>query len=160
VHLAFTLGESIGREAGDELIAHLSYDGFTAPWSGPAPSGPGVWVPNSLPPAGGMFGGVKPYFMSSGAQFRPAPPPAFGSAPFATDVQEVLTMTGNLTPEQHANALDWDMPTGTSTPIGYWNIVAGNYVVEYGLDERAAAMVFAMTQAATFDALIGCWEAK
>ena len=160
VHPAFTEGERIGRAAGTEMIAHLAADGFTTPWNGTVPVGPGIWVPNALPPAGGMLGGVTPYFMTTGAQFRPAPPPAFGSAAFLADVQEVLTMTANLTPEQLASALYWDMPGGTPTPIGFWDGVAGDYIVDHGLDELAAVEVFAMTQAATFDALIGCWEAK
>jgi hypothetical protein len=38
--------------------------------------------------------------------------------------------------------------------------VAADYIEAYGLDERAATRVLALTHTAMMDALIGCWEAK
>ena len=57
-------------------------------------------------------------------------------------------------------ALYWNFPTGTFTPLGYWDLVTANYIAAYGLDERAATRAFALTTAAMMDALIGCWDAK
>ena len=34
---------------------------------------------SASPPAGPMWGQATPYFLLSGDQFRPPPPPAFGS---------------------------------------------------------------------------------
>lgn len=157
---AFERGVGAGRAAGDEMIAHLMTDGFTAPWTGTVPVGPGLWIPTALPPAGVMLGGVKPYVLTSGAQFRPAPPPAFLSPAFNQDLDEVVTLTQNITPEELAFARYWDFPGGTPTPIGYWNGVAAEYVEAAALDDRAATRVFALLHAAVFDALIACWEAK
>lgn len=159
-HPQFERGVSAGRAAGDEMIAHLMSDGFTAPWTGTVPVGPGLWIPTTLPPAGVMLGSVKPYVLESGAQFRPAPPPAFLSPAFNQDLDEVVTLTQNITPEQLEFARYWDFPGGTPTPIGYWNGVAAEYVEAEALDERAATRVFAVLHAAMFDALIACWEAK
>lgn len=159
-HPAFQRGVAIGRSAGDAMIERLQNDGFTSPWTGTVPTGPGIFIPVSLPPAGAAFGNVKPYFMTSGSQFRPAPPPPFGSVAFNTDLNEVLTRTQNLTPDQLAFARYWDFPSGTPTPIGYWNGVAADYTREHNLNERAATQVFALMHAAMFDALIGCWDAK
>jgi membrane-associated phospholipid phosphatase len=160
VHPQFTRGVDVGRAAGDALIERVQNDGFTAPWTGTVPVGPGRWIPSALPPGGAVFGAVTPYFLTSGSQFRPAPPPEYGSAAFTTDLNEVLTLTQNITPEQLAFARYWDFPLGTPTPIGFWNGAAAGYVAQHRLDERGATQVFALMHAAMFDALIGCWEAK
>ena len=159
VHPHFEHGLAIGRAAGDVLVEHLKSDRFTVPWTGTVPVGPGMWVANG-PPAGATFGGVTPYLMTSGAQFRPPPPPAFGSAAFVTDVAEIRSLSDARTPAQTAMAVYWNFPTGTFTPPGYWNLTAANYVETFGLNERAATRVFALMSAAMMDALIGCWEAK
>jgi membrane-associated phospholipid phosphatase len=98
--------------------------------------------------------------LTSGAQFRPAAPPAFGSDAFNVDLAEIATLAANRTAAQVASALYWNLPTGTHTPVGYWNAVAGEYVGSRAMDERAATRTFALTNAAMMDALIGCWEAK
>ena len=159
-HPQFTFGMGIGRAEGAAMVAHLQNDGFTKPWTGTVPTGPGYWIPSALPPGGAMLGGVTPYFLTSGAQFRPAPPPALGSAAFDADLNEVLTRTQNITADELAFARYWDFPAGSSTPIGFWNDVAAEYVAQKKLDESAATEVFALMHAATFDALIACWEAK
>ena len=118
-----------------------------------------MWIANG-PPAGVMFGGVTPYFLNSGNQFRPDAPPAFRSAAFLADLNEIRAFSDTRTPAQRASALYWNFPTGTFTPPGYWNLVASDYIDAYGLDERAATRAFALMHAAMMDALIGCWEAK
>jgi len=159
VHPAFTRGLAIGRSAGKALVERAKTDGFTTPWNGNLPTGPGKWIPNGAP-AGPTFGGVAPYFLTSGSQFRSSPPPAFGSAAFLADLNEIRTLSDNRTPAQRASAIYWNFPTGTFTPIGYWNLVATNYATQYGLDERAATRTFALVNASMMDALIGCWDAK
>ncbi|HEY0673742.1 MAG TPA: vanadium-dependent haloperoxidase [Longimicrobiales bacterium] len=160
VHPEYRRGVASGRAAADVVIERCRNDGFTRPWQGPAPTGPGIWIPGSLPPAGGTLGGVTPHFLNSGAQFRPAPPPAFGSAAFDAAVQEVVLVTQNRTPQELAIARLWDYAAGTPTPVGYWNSKASEYVVQNDLDDAAAARVFGLMHAAMFDALIGCWDAK
>jgi membrane-associated phospholipid phosphatase len=159
VHPHFARGVAIGRSAGDALAEHLRTDRFTAPWTGTVPVGPGKWVANG-PPAGPTFGGVKPYLLTSGAQFRPPPPPAFGSSAFLTDLAEIRALSDARTPAQAAIAVYWNFPTGSFTPPGYWNLTAANYVEAFGLNERAATRVFAVMSAAMMDAMIGCWDAK
>jgi hypothetical protein len=160
VHPRFTRGEAMGRNAGNAMVEHLKTDGFAAPWTGMVPVGPGLWIPTSLPPGGGVVPNVKAYFLTSNSQFRPAPPPAFGSAAFNVDLNEVLTRTQNITQEELAFARYWDFPAGTSTPLGFWNSVAAGYVGQSDIGERGATQVFSLMHAAMFDALIGCWDAK
>lgn len=159
VHPRFVRGVGVGRAAGAAMVERTMNDGFTVPWTGTVPVGPGKWIANG-PPAGATFGGVTPYFMESGAQFRPPPPPVFGSPAFLADLDEIKNMAVARTPEQTASALYWNFPTGTHTPVGYWNELASDYVEAYGLNELAATRAFALTNAAMMDALIGCWEAK
>ena len=159
IHPQFTRGLAIGRAAGAAMVDRLKADRFTTPWTDTVPKGPGKWIANG-PPAGATFGAVTPYFMTSGAQFRSVPPPAFGSGAFNTDLAEIATLSANRTDAQRASALFWNLPTGTHTPVGYWNSVAADYITSRNMDERAATRVFALTNAAMVDALIGCWEAK
>jgi hypothetical protein len=160
VHPQFARGVNIGREAANPILAHVASDGFTAPWTGTVPVGPGIWTPSALPPAGGMLGQVTPWFLTSGNQFRPAPPPAYLSPAFNADLDEVLAVRTNLTPGQLAIALGWAYGANTYTPIGFWNELGSAYVAAEGLDEAAAVRVFALMGAAVFDALIAAFEAK
>lgn len=159
LHPEFARGLELGRSTGDAVVQRTRTDRFTTPWTGTVPTGPGMWTANG-PPAGATFGATMPWLLVSGAQFRPAAPPAFGSPAFLTDLADTRTAAANLTNEQRASAFYWNFPTGTFTGVGYWNLVAGDYVTAYGLNERAATRVFALTNAAMMDALIGCWEAK
>jgi membrane-associated phospholipid phosphatase len=160
VHPDFTRGVEIGRAAGGAVLAHVMNDGFTAPWTGSVPVGPGLWTTAVLPPAGVMLGQVTPWFMTSGDQFRPPPPPAFLSPAFNADIDEVFAITSTRTAEQRAIALGWAYGGGTYTPVGYWNELASTYVAADGLDEAQSAKVFGLMGAAVFDALIACFEAK
>jgi len=159
VHPHFTRGLSVGRAAGNAMVDRLKNDHFTTPWTGTVPTGPGKWIANG-PPAGPTFGGVTPYFLTSGSQFRPPPPPAFGSPAFMTDLAEIKTISSTRTAAQREIALYWNFPTGTFTPIGYWNLTTANYIEANKLDERAATHAFALASAAMMDAAIGCWDAK
>ncbi len=159
VHPAFKRGVEIGRAAGNRIIERVKADGFTTPWTGTIPTGPGIFVPNG-PPAGPQLGSVTPYFLTSGSQFRSAPPPTFQSPAFQADLDEVVAFSNTRTPQQLAIALKWNYGNGTYTPVGYWNELAGKLIEENNLNEREAAHVFALVSATGFDALIGCWESK
>jgi hypothetical protein len=159
VHPQFARGMAFGNAAGDAMVQRLANDRFTAPWTGTVPTGPGMWTANG-PPAGATFGGVMPYFLTSGDQFRPGAAPAFNSAAFVADRDEIRALSDGRTTQQTNLAIQWNYATGTFTPPGYWDLVAANYITTYGLDERAATHAFALTNAAGMDALIACWDAK
>ena len=158
-HPQFTRGLEAGTAAGAAQVARARVDHFTDVWTGTVPVGPGLWV-NNGPPAGPLFGTVTPYFMSSGSQFRPAPPPAFGSAEFNAALAEIVQLSATRTAAQLATAIFWNFPTGSYTPPGYWNLTASGLISEYRLNERAATHVYALMHAAMMDSMIGCWEAK
>jgi len=160
VHPQFTRGVAVGRAIGDAMVTRLMNDGFTRPFTATIPSGPGIWTPAALPPAGGTLGAATPYFLDDNSRFRPAPPPAFLSPAFNADLAQLVVITTNLTPQQRAIALGWAYGANTMTPGGYWDALAAEYVAAAGLDEAAATEVFAMMNAAVYDALIACFEAK
>jgi membrane-associated phospholipid phosphatase len=138
-------------------------DNFFAPWSGTVPVGPGLWFSTTTPPTppgGVLFGKAKTYFLLSGDQFRPPPPPAFGSPEFLAALAEVRQISDTRTPEQDAIAKFWAMPVGTYAPSGYWNEQAALLAVQYHLDERRIAHALALMNMVGFDAIVASHDAK
>jgi len=176
VHPYFTRGVAVGVAWAEIMKRWASNDGFsrtvctTGPqsstcWPGAYPTAAtGVWISNpGVAPAGPQFGAMTPYFLTSPAQFHPPPPPAVGSPTYVTDLAEVSSYAvgaGSRTPQQLADALNLNLSNGSITPVGKWDEMASGFIAEMGFDERAAAHVFALTNAAAMDAVIGCWEAK
>jgi membrane-associated phospholipid phosphatase len=163
-HPAFAAGEAIGRAVGAEMVARTIGDGFSI-FSNPAPPvGPGFWTTNApgLPVAGGQFPGIRPWFLTSASQFRPAAPPAFGSAAFNAGRDEIehITAVGTRTPEQVAIAVKWALNPGTPTASGFWLGFASDQIAARGLSERDATHVFALLSSTMADATVGCWDAK
>jgi hypothetical protein len=112
----FARGLEAGTRLADVMIERVRNDHFTDPWTGTVPVGPGLWT-NVGPPQAPMLGKMTPYFLTSGDQFR-SPPPAFGSAAFLADLQEVRTISDNRpsNPDQLALARFWHYGAGTVTP--------------------------------------------
>jgi len=162
VHPAFTRGEAAGRAVGAEIVARGQADGFSQPFTGSIPTGPGLWISNTTPPtiAGGQLPGVTPWFLTSPSQFRPAPPPAFGSAAFLAALAEIRQISTTRTAEQTGIAAFWALSVGTPTTAGFWIQVATDGINQHGLSEREATHLYALLSATMFDAQIGCWDAK
>jgi len=166
VQLYFARGVEVGHAFGNVMIAWANNDGFSAPWTGTIPVGPGFWTRNPgdpLPPiAGPQFGAMKPYFPTSPAQFALVPtPPAFGSPAFLADLDAVSAISAApRTAAQLDTAVFWNLPPGTFSALGYWDALASQYIGERHFNERAAAHVFALMSAAGMDAIIGCWKVK
>src|SRR6059036_3865497 len=162
-HPDFARGEAVGRQVGAEAIARAQTDGFDLPWTGTVPVGSGVWFSSAKPPrppANAQLPGMRPFFLTSADQFRPAAPPAFGSQTYLDALAEVRTISDTRTAEQVSIALSWARGAGTSSIGGLWNAVATGWIEESGLREREATHVFALLDAAMMDAAIGCWDAK
>ncbi len=159
----FARGEAVGRQVGAEAIARTMTDGFDLPWTGTVPIGPGLWFSSAKPPqppVNAQLPGMRPFFLTSADQFRPAPPPAFGSPTYLAGLAEVRNISDTRTAEQVAIALFWAKGAGTSSISGFWNTIATGWIEASGLREREATHVFALLDAAMMDAAIGCWDAK
>ena len=159
VHPQFTRGVEVGRVIGDRMVAWANADGFSTPWTGTIPTGPGKWT-GSPPVAAAQHAFMRPYSLSSPSQFRSLPPPVFGSPEFVAALLEVRAISDTRTADQLRIARDRNMSTGTITTLGFFNELASAYIAEQGLDELAAAHVLALLNAAASDAVIGCWDSK
>jgi len=161
-HPAFSLGEAIGRAVGAAIVVRAQGDGFSAPFTGTIPVGPGFWISNTTPPtiAGGQLPGVTPWFLTSASQFRPGPPPTFGSAAFVTARDEIRHISDTRTAEQIGIAAYWALSVGTPTTAGFWIQVGTDGINAHALSEREATHLYALLSATMFDAQIGCWDAK
>jgi membrane-associated phospholipid phosphatase len=152
-----------GRRIGDGVVARARTDGSDAVWQGTVPVEPGLWVPTPpgfLPPLEPLVGSWRPWNIRSGSQFRPGPPPAFGSAAYAREVAEVQDVSRSLTDEQKRIADFWADGGGTVTPPGHWDQIALGLIRAHRLSDRAAARVLAALNTAQADAFIVCWDAK
>ena len=162
-HTDADAGEAIGRSIAGQVVERAKADRFFAPWTGTVPVGPGLWFSTSnppAPPAGPQFGQARTYFLTSGDQFRPPPPPAFGSPEYLAALAEVRNISDTRTPEQTAIAKFWELQAGTITPPGFWNAEATALIARYRLNEREAAHVLALVNMAGFDAIVACHDGK
>ena len=117
-----------GRLAGRLLIARAQSDGADAVWTGSPPDEPGSWVPTppayTYPPLEPLAGTWRTWNLRSGSQFRPGPPPEYGSPEFLAETREVYDVSQRLTDEQRRIADFWADGAGTVTPPGHWNVIA------------------------------------
>ena len=156
----FAVGLDVGRQVGVRLAASARTDRFDAVWSGTVPTGAGVWFSSiGRPPALPLFGQVRPFFMTTGADFRPGPPPTFGSNAFTTALSEIRAFSDTRTAKQDSIAKFWAMATGTLV-AGYWNEVATSLIAKYRLNELRATHLLALMNTAAMDGNIACHDAK
>lgn len=156
-------GYAIGRAVGSRIMEHAQSDGADATWTGEVPSGPSYWISSAVPPAPPLlphWGDVRPWLMTSGAQFRPMPPPDFASPEFQAAVAEVREISDHRTSDQLASALFWADDPGTATPPGHWNRIAAELIHQHHMPEIRAAWTLALLNMALMDASISCWDAK
>jgi membrane-associated phospholipid phosphatase len=152
-------GEAIGRAAAAAVVTRATSDRFFAPFTGTVPVCDGCWF-SATAPAGAMVGQAKTYFLSSGNQFRPAPPPAYNSPAFLAALAEVRQISDTRTAELTAIAQFWNLPAGTYQPPGYWNEAATKLAVKYHLGERETAHLLALMNMVSHDIIVASHEAK
>ena len=157
---AFLRGRLIGRL----LVARAESDGADAVWTGTPPWGDDFWVPtppgNVYPPLEPLAGTWRTWNLETGSQFRPGPPPAYGSPQFRAEMNEVYTVSQRLTDEQRRIADFWADGAGTVTPPGHWNMIAADLVRAAGWTTLRSAWLSATLNTAQADAFIACWDAK
>ena len=156
----FAAGEAIGRTVAAGVITRAMTDGFFAPFTGTVPTCAGCWLATPTPPAFAPLGRAKTFFLGSNSQFRPGPPPAFGSEKFADALAEVRRIADTRTTEQDSIAKFWALGPGTVSAQGYLNLVGSELAVKYHLSEREAAHSLALMNMAAYDVIVASHEAK
>ncbi len=147
-------GETIGRQIGADVLAYAATDNFNLSPVPPIPVGPGFWTSGPPPIIISLFG-TRPFGLTSPDQFRPPPPPVFGSAEYLEALAEIRTLSDNRTAEQLAQAQFW-----APRVAGFMNQVAVGLIQANRLNERSATRILALANMAAFDANIACWDAK
>jgi membrane-associated phospholipid phosphatase len=160
---ARTQGIEVGHEVASRLLAARAADGSAAM---PAPfvagSQPGDYrstPPNFPTPVFTDWGHVTPFVLRSGAQFRPAPPPALTSAAYARALNEVKSLGQDTSTTRAAD----------QTLIGRfwapqiwntWNAIAEDAAVAHHTNLVRTAAMFAALNLSFADSAIAMYDAK
>lgn len=159
-----------GEEEGSNGIPYFNYVGYEPINSADTNVDPNRWQPKYFSDGkGGQFAPkcltpfwdkVKPITMTSGAQFRPGPPPMIGSPQLEAEVKEVIELQANLTDEQ--KALVEFMRDGPKSvqQAGHWLIFAQEVSVRdnHTLDDDVK--MYFLNQIVAMDAFIASWDSK
>jgi len=154
-------GLALGQAVGEKAVARAKGDGADAEWD-PAtmPTGPGFWQPTPPgfveTPFAPLAGAQLTWVMTNGEQFRPAPPPEYGSAAWKSELNMVLELAANRSFEQERAAIWW----GTNSPAALVNGWTRELILRDGLDLPHAARILADVHVAIADSSIAVWDAK
>ena len=146
-------GMDLGNQVAQAVIAYAKADGSSQPFTGSYPATPGVW--SSATPVAPLAGTWHAWTLTGGNQFRPAPPPAFGS----NDANAQYAADKNLQRTNTTNHLAWFWQPGFFQP---WMQQVETEIFQNHLDGNAprAARAYALETVAQHDATIACWDAK
>ncbi len=144
----------LGQRVGQIAVIHGQHDGHAAVFAGPMPTGPGIWT--GVNPVLPMCGTWQTWICSSGSEFQPEPPFAFGSARDSADLQAVYQASLNRTPDQIAVVHKWaDLP-----PPAIWNNLLNDRIATGERSALRAARAYAFLNTAMYDAFVCCWQTK
>ncbi len=158
----FAAGVEIGRATAADVVAAAKTDRTDLAWTGTAPSGADKWSSRTQPPKpplGPRLGEMRPFFLTSGAEFRLAGPPPADSPAFRAALAEVRAASDRRTPEQLRIAQYWEQVSGAFT-AGHWNDVARDALSARGRSEQESARILALLHMAAVDAFITCHDTK
>lgn len=159
-----------GDEAGSNGKPYSDYT-FYRPQNRPEfVQNPNFWMPIPFKDAkGNIFSPgfltahwyrVKPFAMEKGSQFRPAPPPEWGSKQLAKEVEECVEVNGKLTLEQKA-VVEFmrDGPRSTAQS-GHWLRFAQDVSRRDRNNIDQDVKLFFSVANVVFDTFVSSWDAK
>lgn len=140
---------------------------------------PGLWQqtpPDYADASEPYWGTLMPLLSDSAGMFAPAPPPAYDTnrgSRYRTELDEVFSVSKNITPEQDSIAYYWDdnpfvtkhqghftFATKKTTPGGHWMGITALLCRNEHADALKTAAAFALVSAAIHDGFISCWHEK
>jgi hypothetical protein len=151
-------GIELGKKAAAEIIALRAGDGSNAPESYRPSTTPGVYVPTTMP-AESTSPKLKPWAMSTAAQFRPGAPPALNSEIWTRDVNEIREIGSSTstrrTADQTTMARFWFF-TGPRT----YNPIVRQVALARKMGIVDCARLYALSSIAGIDAFVAVFDAK
>ncbi|MCO8277638.1 vanadium-dependent haloperoxidase [Actinoplanes sp. TRM 88003] len=164
---------SVGVAVAERILAARANDGSTNNTPYVESTAPGQWrQTGSGAPATPNWGGVTPWTLTSGSQFRPPLPGGFSSLTallaspeYAAQVNEVKSLgavnSTTRTAEQTRIAFFWaNDVAGTYKPPGQLLRHTSILAFDRNLEVGAAARLYTMVALAMADAAIVAWDAK
>jgi hypothetical protein len=145
------------------MLAIRAHDGSdVTPPVLPGATQPGQFRPTPPNFAAAVFthwGGVTPFVLDNGAQFRPAPPAALSSGAYAAALNEVKRVgqdsSATRTVDETTQAKFWAAPIWN-----YWNQIADDAVVAHHTSLLQSARLFADMDLSFADGAISFYDAK
>ncbi len=160
---AETFGTAIARA----IIAIRDRDGWDRTGTVITGNAPGQWRPTPprfLPPLDPQWAALTPFTLRFQGQFRPAAPPAPGTAAFGSALALTASIGGahsrSRTADQTQAAHYWSDAIGTYAPAGHWNAIAADALRARTQDPMRQATVLAALNIAVADAAIAMADAK
>jgi membrane-associated phospholipid phosphatase len=156
-------GIEVGDRVASLLLAARADDGSAAmPSPFVAGSQPGDYrstPPNFPSPVFTTWGNVTPFVLRSGAQFRPAPPPALASSAYARALNEVKSLgqdsSTSRTADQTLIGRFWAPPIWNT-----WNAIAEEAALAHHTNLVRTAAMFAALNLSFADSAIAMYDAK
>jgi membrane-associated phospholipid phosphatase len=156
-------GLEVGRNVAARLLAARADDGSAAtpaPFvAGSQPGDYGPTPPNFAQPVFTSWGDVTPFVLRTGAQFRPAPPPALTSDAYARALNEVESLgrdtSTTRTADETVIGRFWAPPIWNT-----WNAIAEDAVLAHHANLERAAAAFAALDVTFADSAIAFYDAK
>lgn len=160
------LSVQFGKDVATAVYNWAETDGYknaNNPYTPPV--GDGLWKPTPpafAAPATPYWGNNRPVVKGSLANSTPTPPPAYSTdpaSPFYKMVKQVYDASQDLTADETAMAIFWRDIPGVSSP-GHWLSILQQTVRQKKSSLAKAVVAYALTGAATNDALIACFQLK
>jgi hypothetical protein len=154
---AKSLGLALGAEVAAGIVARRANDGRSVVLAAYVPgTAPGKF--RGLNPVSRYVPSIKPFVLTSIAQFRPAPPPALDSATYATDFNEIKAFGGTVSAVRTAEQLEMARFYTEAPPT----ILTRNFgkFARTTKDVGNAARLMAIIYTGYSDAINACFEAK
>ena len=153
-------GYAIGRTVAAAVIDRARGDGSEVAWTGTLPTGTTYWRPTPPRNVDIPFDPTAPswrtWVIPSGSAFRPGPPPAWESAAFEADIEELRLLSTSRTVAQADSARYW----ASESPSSRWEVFMRDEIERRQLSPMRAARALALASVATYDAMVACWDAK
>ena len=157
-------GITVGAAVARRLVALRSSDGSAAaPPPFAAGNKPGDYRPTPpafAPPVFTNWGSVTPFVLSSGRQFRPAPPPPITSVAYARALNQVKSLGQDTSTTRTADETTQAKFWGAAPIWNVWNEVTQKLAVSQHASLQRTVTVFENLDLALADATIGLYDAK